>query len=79
MAASREDGTCVVWNLRKSAVRTSWNVAGELQIFNMCGGCISILQPWTILRDPQNNPISCVAWSPNDGVYLITATDADAQ
>eukprot|EP01138_Halocafeteria_seosinensis_P013540 gb/GECG01013829.1/.p1 GENE.gb/GECG01013829.1/~~gb/GECG01013829.1/.p1 ORF type:complete len:1363 (+),score=184.92 gb/GECG01013829.1/:1-4089(+) len=54
LASSRQDGACIVWNLRKSA-------------------------PFKILRDPHNKPVSCIAWSPNKGIGLMTGTDADQQ
>lgn len=37
------------------------------------------MQPFKILRDPHNKPVSCIAWSPSKGIGLLTGTDADQQ
>ncbi len=36
-------------------------------------------KPWTQLRDPVRNPVSAIAWKPDDGLVLVTATDDDAR
>jgi protein transport protein SEC31 len=73
-AGQRLDGevTSVAWNSSVPYILATAIQTGSVIVWDLKES-----KPWCTLRDPHRTSVSDVAWNPEDGLYLITASDDD--
>lgn len=73
-AGQRLDGevTSVAWNSSVPYILATAVGTGSVIVWDLKES-----KPWCTLRDPHRASVSEVAWNPEDGLYLVTASDDD--
>lgn len=74
-AGQRLDGeiTSVAWNSSVPYIlATAVQGSGAVIVWDLKES-----KPWCTLRDPHRGSVSEVAWNPEDGLYMVTASDDD--
>ncbi|OQR82602.1 hypothetical protein ACHHYP_15715 [Achlya hypogyna] len=64
--------TCVAWNSQVSYILAAGSQSGSVTIWDL-----KQKKPWCELKDPQRGAVSCIAWNPNEGMHIITASSDD--
>ncbi|OQR85466.1 hypothetical protein ACHHYP_11810 [Achlya hypogyna] len=65
--------TTVAWNTQAAFIVASGCQQGTTTIWDL-----KQKQPWCQLHDPHQAPVSAIAWSPHEGLQVITASVDDA-
>jgi hypothetical protein len=73
-AGQRLDGevTAVGWNSSVPYILATAVQTGAVIVWDLKES-----KPWCTLRDPHRASVSDIAWNPEDGLYLVTASDDD--
>ena len=73
-AGARLDGevTAVGWNSSVPYILATALATGSVVVWDLKES-----KPWCTLRDPHRAAVSDIAWNPEDGLYLVTASDDD--
>ncbi|KAH9094474.1 hypothetical protein LEN26_018312 [Aphanomyces euteiches] len=64
--------TCLAWNTQVPHILASGSQSGSTVVWDM-----KSKKPWCELKDMSRAPVSCVAWNPNEGLHIITASSDD--
>ncbi|KAF0687464.1 Aste57867_20801 [Aphanomyces stellatus] len=64
--------TCLAWNTQVPHILASGSQSGTTVVWDM-----KSKKPWCELKDMSRSPVSCVAWNPNEGLHIITASSDD--
>ncbi|EQC34520.1 hypothetical protein SDRG_07848 [Saprolegnia diclina VS20] len=73
IAQAGHEITTVAWNTQAAFIVASGSQSGTTTIWDL-----KQKQPWCQLHDPYGAPASVIAWSPHEGLQLITASNDDA-
>ncbi|KDO34274.1 hypothetical protein SPRG_19095 [Saprolegnia parasitica CBS 223.65] len=73
IAQAGQEITTVAWNTQAAFIVASGSQSGTTTIWDL-----KQKQPWCQLHDPYGAPASVIAWSPHEGLQLITASNDDA-
>ena len=68
------DITAVGWNSQVVHILASASANGSCIIWDL-----RQKKPWCELRDPNRAPVSDIAWNPDEGLHIITASGDDAR
>jgi len=73
-AGARLDGevTALGWNSSVPYILATALTAGSVVVWDLKES-----KPWCTLRDAHRASVSDLAWNPEDGLYLVTASDDD--
>ncbi|TYZ62527.1 hypothetical protein PybrP1_012709 [[Pythium] brassicae (nom. inval.)] len=64
--------TSVAWNTQVNYILATGSQNGSVVIWDL-----KQKKPWCELRDPQRGMISAIAWNPNEGLQIATASGDD--
>ncbi|RHZ40734.1 hypothetical protein DYB26_001302 [Aphanomyces astaci] len=64
--------TCLAWNTQVAHILASGSQNGSTVVWDM-----KSKKPFCELKDMSRSPVSCVAWNPNEGLHIITASSDD--
>lgn len=64
--------TSVAWNTQVNYILATGSQNGSVMIWDL-----KQKKPWCELRDPQRGMVSALAWNPNEGLHIATASGDD--
>lgn len=68
----RSDLDSVAWNTQVNYILATGSQNGSVVIWDL-----KQKKPWCELRDPQRGAVSAIAWNPNEGLQIATASGDD--